>query len=153
MRAQGKPKWLIAQTFGTSEKAIVRRIAQVDPHLRRWDLADEMTLMRRANDGASFAEIAAELARSVESVRNKWTVLMTGAPRASARVRVRSKAKSGERREPVEKPENLEGACEKHLQAILAANPNGFLAWSEKRVGLRGIAPCAPIFHPMRRAA
>ena len=49
--------------------------------------------------------------------------------------------------------ENTDDACEKHLQAILAANPNGFLAWSEKRVGLRGSAPCAPAFFPLRRAA
>jgi len=145
LRAKGLPRWQIAMHLDTTERAVGDRLRRIDPALRPWDLADDLILMRRSADGATFPQIAADLARSVDAVRNRWALLMGKTPHMQ----------KGRAPREVEGAvvENTTDACEKHLQAILAANPNGFLAWSEKRVGLRGVAPCAPAFFPLRRAA
>ena len=149
LRDAGKPRWQIAFTLGVSQKSVARRLARIDMHLRPWTLPDEMTLMRRAAEGASFTEIARELVRTPNAVSNKWASLIGTAlypgrrSPASTRARIPRDVKA----------EDTAEACEKHLQAILAANPRGFMAWSEKRVGVRGVAPCAPAFYPMKEAA
>ena len=145
LRAKGLPLWQIAMHLDTTERAVGDRLRRIDPALRPWDLADDLILMRRSADGANFPQIAAELARSVDAVRNRWALLMGKTPHMQ-------KGRAPREAEGAV-VENTDDACEKHLQAILAANPNGFLAWSEKRVGLRGSAPCAPAFFPLRRAA
>lgn len=145
LRAKGLPRWQIAMHLDTTERAVADRLRRIDPALRSWNLADDLILMRRSADGAAFPQIAVELARSVDAVRNRWALLMGKTPHQE----------KGRAPREVEGAvvENTADACEKHLQAILAANPNGFMAWSEKRVGLRGVAPCAPAFFPLRRAA
>ena len=145
LRAKGLPLWQIAKLFDVSEQAVYDRLRRIDPALRPWDLDDDLILMRRSAEGATYAEIAAELARSVAAVRNRWALLMGETPHME-------KGRAPREAEGAV-VENVADACEKHLQAILAANPNGFLAWSEKRVGVRGVAPCAPAFHPMLRRA
>lgn len=145
LRAKGLPRWQIAMLLDTTERAVGDRLRRIDPALRPWDLADDLILMRRSADGATFPQIAAELARSVDAVRNRWALLMGKTPHMQ-------KGRAPREAEGAV-VENTTDACEKHLQAILAANPNGFLAWSEKRVGVRGVAPCAPAFFPLRRAA
>lgn len=145
LRAEGLPRWQIAVLFETTERAVGDRLRRIDPALRPWNLADDLILMRRSADGAAFPQIALELARSVDAVRNRWALLMGKTPHMQ-------KGRAPREAEGAV-VENTDDACEKHLQAILAANPNGFLAWSEKRVGLRGSAPCAPAFFPLRRAA
>lgn len=145
LRAKGLPRWQIAVLFETTERAVGDRLRRIDPALRPWNLADDLILMRRSADGAAFPQIALELARSVDAVRNRWALLMGKTPHMQ-------KGRAPRQAEGAV-VENTADACEKHLQAILAANPNGFLAWSEKRVGLRGSAPCAPAFFPLRRAA
>lgn len=145
MRRKGLPRWQIAFALQTTERSVADRLRRVDPTLRPWDLADDLILMRRAADGASYPQIAMEMSRSADAVRTRWALLMGKTPHME------------KGRAPREGEgaviENTVDACEKHLQAILAANPNGFMAWSEKRVGVRGIAPCAPVFFPLRRAA
>lgn len=145
LRARAVPMGQIALAFDISVRATHDRLRRIDPALRAWDMADELYLLRRSGEGATFAEIAAELARSVPAVRNRWALLMGKAPHMEP-----GRAPRESEGVSVEKPVN---ACDKHLQAILAANPNGFLAWSEKRVGVRGIAPCAPAFYPLKAAA
>lgn len=145
LRAKGLPRWQIAVLFETTERAVGDRLRRIDPALRPWNLADDLILMRRSADGAAFPQIALELARSVDAVRNRWALLMGKTPHMQ-------KGRAPREAEGAV-VENTADACEKHLQAILAANPNGFLAWSEKRVGVRGVAPCAPAFFPLRRAA
>lgn len=145
LRKKGLPRWQIAVLLQTTERAVGDRLRRIDPALRPWDLADDLILLRRSADGASYPQIAVELARSVEAVRNRWALLMGKTPHME-----KGRAPREAEGAPVE---SAADACEAHLQAILAASPRGFLAWSEKRVGLRGIAPCAPAFYPMRRAA
>ena len=143
LRAKGLPRWQIAATLATSRRSVGDRLRRIAPELRVWNIPDDLTLMSMAADGATFREIAAFLDRSYESTRQRWMVLM-GVHRNQ----------SGPRRQVREAPrEDTAEACEKHLQAILAADPRGFMAWSEKRVGVRGVAPCAPVFFPLRRAA
>ena len=141
LRNKRLPRWQIALIFDTTERAIGNRLRRVDPTLRPWNLADELILLRRAADGVSHAQIATELARSVDAVRNRYALLMGKTPHME----------KGRAPREVEGAvvENTTDACERHLQAILADNPRGFLAWSEKRVGLRGIAPCPPALYPM----
>lgn len=145
MRRKGLPRWQIAFALQTTERSVADRLRRIDPALRPWDLADDLILMRRAADGASYPQIAVELARSVDAVRARWALLMGKAPHME-------KGRAPRKGEGAV-IENTVEACEKHLQAILAANPNGFMAWSEKRVGVRGVAPCAPAFYPMKEAA
>ena len=141
LRAKGLPRWQIAVLFETTERAVGDRLRRIDPALRPWNLADDLILMRRSADGATFPQIAAELARSVGAVRNRWALLMGKTPHME-------KGRAPRQAEGAV-VENTTDACERHLQAILADSPRGFLAWSEKRVGLRGIAPCAPALYPM----
>ena len=145
LRAKGLPRWQIAVLLETAERAVGDRLRRIDPALRPWNLADDLILMRRSAGGATFPQIALELARSVDAVRNRWALLMGKTPHME-------KGRAPRQAEGAV-VESTADACEKHLQAILAANPNGFLAWSEKRVGVRGVAPCAPAFFPLRRAA
>ena len=145
MRRKGLPRWQIAFAMETTERAVADRLRRVDPELRRWTTQDELHLMQRAAGGATFAQIAMEMSRSADAVRTRWALLMGKTPHME-------KGRAPRKGEGAV-IENTVDACEKHLQAILAANPNGFLAWSEKRVGLRGVAPCAPAFYPMKRAA
>ena len=141
LRAKGLPRWQIAMHLNTTERAVGDRLRRIDPALRPWNLADDLILMRRSADGAPFPQIAAELARSVDAVRNRWALLMGKTPHME-----KGRAPREVEGSPVE---NSVDACERHLQAILADSPRGFVAWSEKRVGLRGIAPCPPAFYPM----
>ena len=140
MRRKGLPRWQIAFALQTTERSVADRLRRVDPELRRWTTQDELHLMQRAAGGATFAQIAMEMSRSVDAVRSRWSVLMGMTERPGG---------------PASRDiaENTVDACEKHLQAILAADPRGFMAWSEKRVGVRGVAPCAPAFYPMKEAA
>jgi len=149
LRDAGKPRWQIAFTLGVSQKSVTRRLARIDMQLRPWTLDDELEVMRLAREGADFGEIGKRLGRSPQSVSNKWAVLMGTAMLPKHRARTAPRAS----RADAVQAEDVAADCEKHLQAILAANPNGFLSWSEKRVGARGIAPCAPAFYPMREAA
>ena len=149
MRAQGSPRWAIANALKVSERAIEWRVAQIDPALRPWTLPDELSLMRMAKDGESFAQIADALGRSINSCRQKWMVLMGATPQEAKR----SRRTRQERVEDGEVVVNTADCCERHLRAILAADPRGFAAWSEKRVGLRGVAPCHPLRWPLKDAA
>ena len=149
MRDEGAPRWQIAFALGVSQKSVASRLQRIDTQLRPWTLDDELAVMRMARDGASFIEIGRRLARSPQGVANKWAVLMGTAMLPKHRAQAAPRTSRAEALQA----EDAAADCEKHLQAILAANPNGFLAWSEKRVGVRGVAPCAPAFYPMREAA
>ena len=80
LRAKGLPRWQIAMLFETTERAVGDRLRRIDPALRPWNLADDLIVMRRSADGATFPQIAAELARSVDAVRNRWALLMGKTP-------------------------------------------------------------------------
>ena len=146
MRRKGLPRWQIAFAFDMTERAVADRLRRVDPELRPWTTQDELQLMQRAADGATFPQIAVEMSRSLDAVRSRWSVLMGLSPQ-------QQKGRAARGSETRYVPEDTQAACQKHLDAILAANPNGFMAWSEKRVGVRGVAPCAPVFYPLKRAA
>lgn len=146
MRRKGLPRWQIARIMATTEKAVADRLRRVDPELRPWTTEDDLELIRLARDGSAFPEIAETLGRAREAVRSRWASLMGLNAKPAAPARPVNTARDGEVMDATD-------ACEAHLQAILKANPNGFMAWSEKRVGLRGVAPCAPVFYPLKRAA
>ncbi|MFM8938824.1 MAG: hypothetical protein ACKOEY_02165, partial [Phenylobacterium sp.] len=149
LRERGEARWRIGQIIGRSEKAVGRRLARLDQSLRPWDIADELTLLRMSRAGATFGQIAVALGRSINSCQQKWMVLMGTAP-------VKAEKAFGAPEECIEAPEAVDShasRCDRHLIAILRAEPRGFAAWSEKRVGVRGIAPCHPLRWPLKDAA
>ena len=148
MIAEGFSRAAIADALNRSTESISKRSAllrrNTPPRFLAWTQREDERLIEMRRAGLSASKIARELEnRTPGAVLYRLTVLGPGVHGVDAPQVARQELAQKCDREGVEK----------HLAAIFAANPNGFMAWSEKRVGVRGIAPCAPAFFPLKRAA
>lgn len=147
MIAEGYTTTAIARVMNRTVHAVAKRkeLLRSKTVLRfeAWSREDDARLVELALMGMTSAQIARQLGnRTTGAVQYRLRFFRDVVPQTVMQ------PKNTNRQDE----EDEEGA-EKHLEAILTANPKGFLAWSEKRVGLRGIAPCAPLFYPLSRAA
>lgn len=132
----------IARVMQRSVHAVEKRRAALrlarNPIAREWSTAEDQRIVQLRQQGWTTGEIARVLpGRTDGAVKHRVQYLRDVRHGAAPTDFI---------------PVTDEERADRHLQAILKANPNGFLAWSEKRVGVRGSAPCAPAFYPMQAA-
>ena len=149
MIAEGFSRAAIADALNRSTESISKRSAllrrNTPPRFLAWTQREDERLIALRKQGLSASKIARELHnRTPGAVLYRLSVLGPTAEGLEAAPQVAT--------QHVAEKCDREGV-EKHLAAILKANPRGFMAWSEKRVGVRGVAPCAPVFYPLKRAA
>ena len=133
-RVQGLTRPQIAERMGLTEAAVRKRITALNGSTYHWTPEEEAALLEMRAEGQRWSEIGQVFGRTAEGCRTRW-------------FRV-----TGETSGNLNRIEQQE-ACENHLQALLKANPRGFLAFSESRFGPGKVAVCAPLFHPLKRAA
>ena len=148
MIAEGFPRAAVADALGRSREAVSKRLARLrqktPPNFLAWTQREDERLLEMRSQGLSASKIARELEnRTPGAVLYRLTVLRRGFEVVDAPQIARPDVAEKCDREGVEK----------HLAAILRAEPRGFAAWSEKRVGVRGIAPCHPLRWPLKDAA
>lgn len=147
-RAQGLPRWQIAERMGLTESAIRKRLATLSGATRHWTPEEEAALLEMREEGQRCSEIGKVFDRSAEGCRTRW-FRVTGELKRKVSEDMPSQGEVSGNLNRIAQQE----ACENHLQALLSANPRGFLAFSESRFGPGKVAVCAPLFHPLKRAA
>ena len=147
-RAQGLPRWQIAERLNLSESAIRKRLATLSGATRHWTPEEESLLLEMRAEGQRWGEIGKAFDRTAEGCRTRW-FRVTGELKRQVSEDMPSQGETSGGLNRIAQQE----ACEKHLQALLNANPRGFLAFSESRFGPGKVAVCAPLFHPLKRAA
>lgn len=147
-RAQGLPRWQIAERLNLSESVIRKRLATLSGATRHWTPEDESLLLQMRAEGQRWGEIGKVFNRSAEGCRTRW-FRVTGEIKRKVSEDLPSQGETSGVLDRIAQQK----ACENHLQALLSANPRGFLAFSESRFGPGKVAVCAPLFHPLQRAA
>ena len=148
MIAEGFSRAAIADAMGRTVESVRKRITilrrNTPPRFLAWTQSEDELLLSLRSQGWSAKKIARELDdRTPGAVLYRLSVIGVGLRGVMGTSQIAPQVAEKTDREGVEK----------HLAAILKANPRGFMAWSEKRVGVRGVAPCAPAFYPLKRAA
>ena len=147
-RAQGLTRPQIAERMGLTEAAIRKRLATLSGATRHWTPEEEAALLEMREEGQRWSEIGQVFGRTAEGCRSRW-FKVTGDLKRTVSEDLPSQGEVSGGLNRIAQQE----ACENHLQALLKANPRGFLAFSESRFGPGKVAVCAPLFHPLKRAA
>lgn len=145
-RAQGLTRAQIAERLNLPELAIRKRITALNGY--HWTPEDESLLLQMRAEGQRWGEIGKVFNRSAEGCRTRW-FRVTGEIKRKVSEDLPSQGETSGVLDRIAQQK----ACENHLQALLSANPRGFLAFSESRFGPGKVAVCAPLFHPLQRAA
>ena len=147
-RAQGLTRPQIAERLNLTESAIRKRLATLSGATRHWTPEEEAGLLEMREQGMRWSEIGKVFDRTGEGCRTRW-FRVTGELKREVSEDMPSQGETSGTLNRIAQQE----ACGKHLRALLNANPRGFLAFSESRFGPGKVAVCAPLYHPLRRAA
>ena len=147
-RAQGLTRPQIAERLNLTESAIRKRLATLSGATRHWTPEEEAALLEMRAQGMRWSEIGKVFDRTAEGCRTRW-FRVTGELKRKVSEDMPSQGEASGNLNRIAQQE----ACKNHLRALLNANPRGFLAFSESRFGAGKVAVCAPLFHPLKRAA
>ena len=147
-RARGLTRPQIAERMGLTEAAVRKRITALNGSTYHWTPEEEAALLEMREQGQRWSEIGQVFGRTAEGCRTRW-FKVTGEIKRKVSEDMPSQGEASGNLNRIEQQQ----ACENHLQALLNANPRGFLAFSESRFGPGKVAVCAPLFHPLKRAA